>query len=463
VGAPFSIDHRAPVKQPTTRVASQLVLALALACARPLAPPPVPSAPPAPPPKPAPGPPVLTQPAVPTALPILDPLLRPDLAVEAQVAGAAGKPTAVWLRVDSGSPQVALPPPLVAELGLPELDQTGLLGERGSQLVPFASLPRLGLGGVSATGVSVAVLSLSATDAARGLLGRSVLAQTAWEVAWSRGTLTLGPKLWPATGATRVLPLAPLERGDGLTVHIAGRATQVVFDTGAVLSMLPESMIKSHGLETASYEGTPIGQAFGPVTASQLIVADVEVGGIRFVRHRFYQGRAGEPPVLGLDLLARFDFQVIPGKSLVLRPREGDLRATAAERIRRWAWMPSCRSVGCAHGRVVGNDKQSRLEIELEASPPRPLQILMGCAGRREREEPAPWTDWTEPPATRGQHLKLQVTPKTGRKVKAAIPGLNFSLTLPDGTACRKLAVLDVAPIPTPPADAPEIVATVVP
>jgi hypothetical protein len=47
--------------------------------------------------------------------------------------------------------------------------------------------------------------------------------------------------------------------------------------------------------------------------------------------------------------------------------------------------------------------------------------------------------------------------------VKTVIPGLNFSLTLPDGAACRKLVVLDVAPLPAPPAGAPELVATVVP
>jgi predicted aspartyl protease len=435
--------------------------ALALSCARSVAPLPVASGPSAPPRKPVATSPVLTHGAAPTVLPIRDPILRPGLAVEATVDAPPGKNTSLWLQIDSGSPQTTLPPSLVAQMGLPEADSDGPAALGGRQAV--VALPRLALGAVSVSGLTAAVLAVSNGDDALGLLGRPVLAQTAWEIAWNSGTLTLGAKPWPTTGAVRVIPLSPLEPGDGVEVSVAGRSVRMLVDTGAMLSKLPENLVATFSLETATYEGVAMGDAPGAVGGARLIIADADLGGIRFVRHRFFQSRAGDTPVLGLDLLARFDFQIVPGKGLVLKPRDGDLRATAAHRIRRWSWMPSCKAVGCARGRVLGSGKSSQLEMDFEARPARALQILMGCAERREPEEPAPWTDWTAPPETRGQHLKVQLKEGGARKLKATVPGLNFSLTLPNGAACRKLTVLDVGPMPPPGADAPEIVATVVP
>jgi hypothetical protein len=308
----------------------------------------------------------------------------------------------------------------------------------------------------------VAALSHSNAAPERGVLGHPVLRETTWEISWSGGTLTLEAKPWPAAGTVRVAPLAPLGPGYGVEVKVNGRPVRMLFDTGAIPSMLPESLIASHGLETAAYEGTPAADGHD-AAAARVIIADAEIGGVRFVRHRFVQGRAGDTPVLGLDLLARFDIQVVPDRGLFLKPRDGDLRASAAQRIRRWSWMPACKVVGCARGRVVGTGKQSRVEIDFDVKLPRPLQFLMGCAERREAEEPAPWMDWTAPPATRGQHLVIDAKETVPRKAKVAAPGLNLSLVLPNGAGCKKLHVLDVAPIAPANPNMPELTAMVVP
>jgi hypothetical protein len=438
------MDHRVSVS-PTFKLLPPLALALSCAGSAP----PLPAAPAAPAPAAAPAKPsrpALTRPGAPVVLPIRDPVLRPDLAIEGLAEGPGGKSASVWLEIDSGSPHVRLPQPLPAAIGVADAGQF-----------------RLGLGALSASGVSVAAASDPGSAPDRGVLGRPILGETAWEIAWNSGTFTLDAKVWGSTGAVRAVPLVPLAGGDGVEVKINGRPVRMLIATGVIPSALPENLVASLGLETVAAEAA--GGQDAPVTSgsARLIVADVEVGGVRFVRRRFLQARAGEPPVLGLDILARFDLQVLPGRGLHLKPRAGDLRASTAQRLQRWKWMPSCKVAGCARGRVVGTGRQSRVEVDFEVKLPRPLQIVMGCTERREPEEPAPWMDWAAPSDTRGQHLVLQAKETVARKAKVAVPGMNLSLVLPSGAACRKLAVLDVAPIPPPAANMPELTAMVVP
>jgi hypothetical protein len=72
---------------------------------------------------------------------------------------------------------------------------------------------------------------------------------------------------------------------------------------------------------------------------------------------------------------------IVAGHRLSLR-RRGDLRATAEARVRRWRWMPACRSTGCARARIEPAGEGGRLELEIEAPLPGPIEILFGCADR---------------------------------------------------------------------------------
>src|SRR4029077_1627444 len=118
--------------------------------------------------------------------------------------------------------------------------------------------------------------------------------------------------------------------------------------------------------------------------------------------------------VLGLPALAAYDLQIFPGRRLLFKPRDPDMRATAAVRISRWPWMPACHWVGCVQAHVDGDFKDrdkhkvDRIVFEIEAPLPRSASIIFGCADTAE-------PDWLLPSQVRTglgppyRHLRLDL------------------------------------------------------
>jgi predicted aspartyl protease len=390
-------------------------------------------------------------------LPIRDPILRPDLAVEAVLHGPGGKTAAIWLLLDSGATIGSLPTAVAAALGLVEERSATMLAVNGAARTSLVVAPRLDLGELGVSRVAFLVNTLAGPASELGLAGQSVLARMPWEIDWDRGVVTLGATTtataWADSGEVASLPLEPFRAGvEMVTARINGRPLRMMLDTGALVSAIPESAAAEMGLEAETVPPHTFGGATGPFRADRVYVADIELGSAKLRGQRFMTSVARNLAVLGRDILGQFNVAVVPGHRLSLR-RRGDLRATAEARVRRWRWMPACRSTGCARARIEPAAAAGRLELDLEASLPGPIEILFACA-----DSPA----GTEEIVTSGQraldpdppglgpptfnHLIVGLRAPTPGKTYATLADAAAFRASPAGPPCRELTVLDVAP-----------------
>ena len=384
---------------------------------------------------------------------IRDPILRPDLAVEAVVHGQDGTQATMWMLLDSAATIGSLPAAVAADLRLVEARRATMIAINGVARISVMVVPRLELGELDVSSVAFLVNTLAGPAAELGLIGQSVLSRTPWEISWDRGVVTLGAQPWPDGPDVSSVPLEPFASGvDMATVRVNGRPLKMMLDTGAVVSALPESVAAEFGLEAEELPEHTFGGASGTFRADRVYTADIELGTAKLEGQRFMTSVSRNLAVLGRDILGQFNVAVVPGHRLLLRPR-GDLRLTAEARVRRWPWMPACRSPGCAHARIEPIEAAGRLELDIEAALPGPIEILFGCADR-----PA----GTEVIVTSGQRAIDPYAAVLGRRtfrhllvgLKSPSPGKTY-LELADagrlrvsadGPPCRELGVLDVAP-----------------
>jgi hypothetical protein len=206
------------------------------------------------------------------------------------------------------------------------------------------------------------------------------------------------------------------------------------------------------GLEAETVPPHTFGGATGSFRADRVYVADIELGSARLRGQRFMMSVSRNLAVLGRDILGQFNIAIDPGHRLSLR-RRGDLRATAEARVRRWRWMPACRSTGCARARIEPAGEGGRLELEIEAPLPGPIEILFGCADRPAGTEMIVTAGQRaldpDPPGTGAptfSHLIVGLrTPAQGKTSTALAAAARFRVS-PMGPPCSELTVLDVAP-----------------
>jgi predicted aspartyl protease len=396
-------------------------------------------------------------------LAIRDPLERPDFSVEATVRGAGGHEAHLWMMVDSGASTVWVPSATARELGLRDFARGEVEGVAGRQVQTFAVAPSLTIGALTASDVMVGV----DTGQNPAILGQSILRRAPWEVSWERGTLTLGATPWrEGDEGVQALPL----RADGarnmpesVEVRVGGRPVRMLLDTGALTSALPDQLGPALGLEIEPRAVRGYHDFVGQFEVSRVFVADLELGAIRLERQRIFGVSGREQPILGLDVLSRFDFQVIPGQKLLLR-RRSDARVSAAARMARWPWLPACAVPGCVGAaRVVADGRNGRVEIELEAALPRAARMLFACAepaGAPSAASDVPTTLATMIDAgpLRGpmRHLLVISGPAPAGALRAEVALAGLLWFARDGSGCHELTLLDVAPAapgePPPPA-----------
>jgi|GEM_PF-6701461 len=186
----------------------------------------------------------------------------------------------------------------------------------------------------------------------------------------------------------------------------------------------------------------------GHVTVARIFKADITLGSARFEGRRFIGLPAGEPALLGLDILSGFDLQVVPGQRLLLRPR-GDLRATASERIRRWPWIPTCPSPSCVQARIALLGTGVRLDLMIEAQLPRAVELVLACAESAIAHDVFMATAPTKPvnghgPPSLSIIVDLPSTKPGPVSVDVSAQGKHWFTR--DGAGCRDLAVIDVVP-----------------
>jgi predicted aspartyl protease len=394
----------------------------------------------------------LPPPSAPVVLPIRDPLRRPDLAVEAVVAGPTGASARVWMLVDSGATGVSVPEGVQVDLGLRAVghaDVTTLGARRVSETIFVA--PRFSLGDLTAADVPI-----TASRHGGAVLGQSILRHAPWEVAWDRGTLTLGAAPWDERPEVSVVALhATRYLTDEIDVRIEGRLVRMLLDTGALVSALPADLGAALGLPARPFHGAGMKGAGGPVPVSRAFVGTLEIGALTFVGHAFAALEAGGPAVLGRDILSRFDFQVVPGSRLMLRRRD-DMRGQAAERLARWPWLPPvCRTGACVRGRIERAGVHGRIEIASTIDVPFPVDLVLGCAAPRPAA--SAWAPEIMPTSAEllsagrvgapFSHLLVSVAAlRAGGVAAGDVPLAGRLWFAPDGTGCRELAVLDVGP-----------------
>jgi len=243
-------------------------------------------------------------------------------------------------------------------------------------------VPRLELGELEVSSVAFLVNTLAGPAAELGLIGQSILSRMPWEISWDRGVVTLGAPPWPDGADVSSVPLDRFASGvETATVRVNGRSLKMMLDTGAVVSAIPESAAGELGLEAEEVPGHTFGGASGAFRADRAYTADIELGTAKLGEQRFMISVSRNLAVLGRDILGQFNVEIVPGRRLLLRPR-GDLRLTAEERVRRWPWMPACRSAACVHARIEPSEGACRLAVDVEAALPGPIEILFGCADR---------------------------------------------------------------------------------
>lgn len=380
-------------------------------------------------------------------LPIRDPLEEPDLAVEATLEGEGGSRKTIWMNLDTGTSQSAIPASLLQDLQLPEFGADSWRTPGGPVHVRVASLPRLVLATLAVERLRVGAMPMPFDRRDWGLLGNSVLDQSPCEISWDRGTVTLNATPWPEEGGVRSWPLARGHRTDFINVRINGIPVQMTLDTGAMVSTIPKNLAARIGLVRHAVHQKELIVGAGALPAAAVFVADLEIGQAKLEGQLFVETENDGFAALGLPVLSSYELQILPRSQLLFKPRNPDMRATAAERVHRWPWMPSCQAVGCVRAHVDGGGAGGRVVLEFEAALPRPVAILFGCAESIEPDRVIPWglLTKTEPPF---HHLRAEVEGEFAQgAVSVPTPDIDRLLVTPNGGACHQMTVLDVVPV----------------
>ncbi len=384
-----------------------------------------------------------------TRLPIRAPLVRPDLTVMATLRVSEKREAPLWMTVDSGATGVTMPAHTFHALGLDLLrgvtvrqeDPSGRVIVRDAGLVPELVLGDLVLEEV------VTALGGGAT-----VLGQSVLAHAPWEIDWDRGLLTLGSAPWPVGGDTLSVPLRKVGDAEVVTIDVDGAPIDMVVDTGAFASMIPERVGQTAQLATRRLPPTVMHSLGGEIIVRRLFSGEVKLAGREVGRNEFVSiqtgGRRAGLGLLGLDVLSRFQLQIVPGSHLALRPR-GDVRKFTAERIARWSFVPStCEHAGCVHATLAPKGSDAQLSVTLDADLDRPIEVLLGCAG-----------DHADTYVPTGSSFAFGAPPEVARHVRVRLPSTKrgtASETVISGGArwfsesgadCHALEALDVSPL----------------
>jgi len=351
------------------------------------------------------------------------PLVRPDLSVAANVRASKNRVAPIWMTVDSGATGVTLTNTTFAPLGLDMLTGVKVRSEDplGRTLVREAGLlPELALGDLVVEDVGAAI------GGEATVLGQSVLAYGTWEIDWDRGLLTLGASPWPEGGDTTFVPLRTDGDAEIVSLTMDGTPLDMIVDTGARLSTIPESVGTRSGLAMQRGRPTTLNAlGGGELVVHRLFSGEARLGsrdlGNVVLAALATGGRRAGYGLLGLDVLSRFHLQIVPGSHLALRPR-GDERKTAAERVARWSFVPrTCEHLGCV--RVERAPRQ--LVMTLEADLAQTVELWLAC------------TD---------DHVAGHVRVGVARGPL----GATSKTSLPAEFECPSLQVVDVAPIPPP-------------
>lgn len=367
-----------------------------------------------------------------TRLPIRAPLVRPDLTVMADLRASDRKSTSVWMTVDSGATGVTMEAAAYYALGLDALrgvtvrqeDPTGRVIHRDAGMVPQMVLGPLVIDDV------VTALGGGAT-----VLGQSILSHSTWEIDWDRGILTLNGAPW---SDAVVLPLRKEGDSEIVTITVDGAPIDMVLDTGAFVSTIPESM--GAGLASRRLPPTTLHSLTGELIVRRLFTGNVKLGSLDVGTMEFAAihtgGRRASLGLLGLDVLSRYELQVVPGSRIALRPR---VDVAPSERIGRWAFLPkSCEHVGCVQASIAADGDHAKLTVTLDADLAEPIEVLFGCDhGVITRASYA----FGRPPAI-ARHVRVRL-PRGSR---------GSSTTMTNGASwfehgCAQLEALDVSPI----------------
>jgi len=384
-------------------------------------------------------------------LPIRGPLVRPDLTVMATLRATPKRAGSVWMTVDSGATGVTMPDTTYGTLGLDILrgvtirteDPSGRVLRREAGLVPTVQLGELVVEDV-----------VTALGGEANVLGQSILAHSVWEIDWDRGMLTLGGTPWPPGGDTVVVPLRAEADGEVVSFQVGGVPLDMLLDTGAFASTVPTNVAARVSLGGRAVPPTVLHSVAGEVVVRRVFSGSARLGplsvGTVDLAGVSTGGRRANLGLLGLDVLSRFQVQVVPGSRLALRPR-GDVRKTTKERIARWPFIPStCPHTGCVHAELTPHGEDARITVTLEADLGQPLDVLFGCAGA---------TDDTFVPT--GSSFAFGAPPPVARHVRVRVQGsrrgdqavISRGAGWFEQGGCNSLEALDVSP--TRPYDTP--------
>jgi hypothetical protein len=384
-------------------------------------------------------------------LPIRDPLLGPSLEIEAKLftnSDEAARTIETWIAIDSGASYPTLPEAMAERLRLERLRGVRFkVSAHGSRTYDKQAvlLPVLEMGGLPVRSV------LSSVAGDTPLVGESVLAHAPWEIDWDRGTLTLGAPVWP-DDTPGVIAVALRHDGpsdtDVATLSVGGHPFDVLLDTGAVMSGLPPSA--GNHLPGRAFEATmPFRGALEVIPVRRQFYGEAKLGPASLGTRGFAEigGRADTVGVLGLDLLAHYRVEVIPGKRLLLRPRQ-DLWQTGRERIGRWAWTKECPHLGCVRAEIEPAGAEAWLTLEFDRPFSRPMTMVLGCDGDAAALISTSEI-WAQGGQMRGEfhHIVARIDAGAVGIVTATVR-LGGSLWFARPTACRELSVLDVVPMP---------------
>lgn len=378
-------------------------------------------------------------------LPIRGPLVRPDLTVMATLRATPKRAQQVWMTVDSGATGVTLPEGVYGGLALEVLrgvtirteDPSGRVLHREAGMVPSLKLGDLLVEDV-----------VTALGGEGNVLGQSLLAHAPWEIDWDRGVLTLGATPWSPDAETVVVPLRSEADGEVVTMHLDGVPVDMLLDTGAFASMLPIAVAKRAGLRDRGIPPTVMHAVAGEVVVRRVVPGKARLGALEVGAVTLAEvaggGRRAHLGLLGLDVLSRFQVQIVPGSRLALRPR-GDVRKATRERIARWAFLPStCEHVGCVRAELSPKGDDAHVTVTLEADLGQPVEVLFGCKGAL--------SDTFVPT---GASFAFDAAPSVARHVRVYLPGRQRGeqIVLSRGAGwfeqggCRELEALDVSPV----------------